>query len=196
MKKTLSLGAALLVSGIAFSGASFAGGASAEALAYTCAGCHGTSGASMGPATPSLAGMSEAYFKDVMISYKEGARSSTIMERIAKGYDEDDFGKMAKFFAKQKRHVADQKGGPMADKGAKIHDKYCEKCHSEGGTIAEDDSGFLSGQWRPYLEYSMQDVFDGKREVGKKMMKKVKQAHKKHGDDMVPALMDYYAGNK
>jgi hypothetical protein len=28
------------------------------------------------------------------------------------------------------------------------------------------------------------------------MMKKVKQAHKKHGDDMVPALMDYYAGNK
>jgi sulfide dehydrogenase cytochrome subunit len=196
MKKTLSLGAALLVSGIAFSGASFAGGASGEALAYTCAGCHGTDGASMGPATPSLAGMSPAYFKDVMVSYKEGSRSSTIMERIAKGYDEDDFAKMAKFFAKQKRHVADQKAGPNSDKGAKIHDKYCEKCHSEGGTIAEDDSGFLSGQWRPYLEYSMQDVFNEKREVGKKMMKKVKQAHKKYGDEMVPALMDYYAGNK
>jgi len=196
MKKTMSLGAALLVSGLAFSGASFAGDASAEMLAYTCAGCHGTGGASMGPATPSLAGMSEPYFKDVMISYKEGSRASTIMERIAKGYDEADFDKMAKFFAAQKRHTADQKAGPMADKGSKIHEKYCDKCHTEGGTLAEDDSGFLGGQWRPYLEYSMQDVFNEKREVGKKMMKKVKQAHKKHGDEMLPALLDYYAGQK
>jgi len=196
MKNTKSLGAALLISSLAFSGASFAGGASGEALSYTCAGCHGTNGASIGPATPSLAGMSETYIIDTMTSYKEGDRASTIMQRIAKGYSEEDFAKMGKFFAAQNVHMANQKGGKMSKKGAKIHDKYCEKCHSESGTVADDDSGFLSGQWRPYLEHAMEDVFDGTRDTGKKMMKKVKQAHKKFGDDMVPALLDYYSSQK
>lgn len=196
MKKSKTLGAALLVSGLVFSSAGLAGGASGQALSYTCAGCHGTNGASIGPATPSLAGMSEVYIVDTMLSYKEGSRASTIMQRIAKGYDEEDFKKMGQFFAAQNRHVAAQSGGKMADEGAKIHDKYCEKCHSEGGTLADDDSGFLSGQWTPYLDHAMEDVMDGSRDVGKKMMKKVKEAHKKHGDKMVPALLDYYASQK
>ena len=195
MKNKTSLGAALLVGSLAFSGASMAG-ASGEALSYTCAGCHGTNGASVGPATPSLAGMSETYIIDTMTSYKEGDRASTIMQRIAKGYSEEDFEKMGKFFAAQNRHMADQKGGKMAKKGAKIHDKYCDKCHEDGGTVADDDAGFLKGQWTPYLKHALEDVFDGTRDTGKKMMKKVKEAHKKHGDDMVPALLDYYASEK
>lgn len=196
MKNKTSIGAAMLLTSLAFSGASIAGEASGQALAYTCAGCHGTNGASMGPATPSLAGMSEIYLVDTMISYKEGERASTIMERIAKGYDEDDIKKMGKFFAAQKIHMANQSAGKMADKGAKIHDKYCEKCHSENGLVADDDSGFLSGQWTPYLKYSMEDVMEGTRDTGKKMTKKVKEAHKKYGDDMLPALLDFYASQK
>ena len=100
---------------------------------------------------------------------------------------------MGQFFAAQPRHKAQQSGGSMAKTGAKIHDKYCEKCHSENGTVADDDSGYLSGQWRPYLEHALEDVFDGTRDTGKKMMKKVKQAHKKYGEKMVPALLDFYS---
>lgn len=196
MKNKTSIGAAILLGSLAFTGTSIAGGASGEALSYTCAGCHGTNGASTGPATPSLAGMSEIYISDTMAVYKAGERNSTIMTRIAKGYSEEDFAKMGKFFAAQKRVPAKQSGGSMAKKGAKIHDKYCEKCHSEIGTVADDDSGFLAGQWKPYLNYSFADIMDGSHDTGKKMIKKVKQAHKKYGDDMIPALLDYYASQK
>ena len=196
MKNTQTLGAALLISSIAFSGASIAGNASAEALAYTCAGCHGTNGASNGPATPSIAGMSETYIVESMKDFKNGERISTIMTRIAKGYDDDDFTKMGKFFSTQKRHVADQPSGKLARKGAKLADKYCEKCHSENGTVADDDSGFLAGQWSPYLSYTLIDALDGTHDMGKKMMKKLKAANKKGGDETTQALLDHYASQK
>lgn len=196
MKPIKTLGTALLVSILAFSGSSFAGGASAEALSYTCAGCHGTNGVSTGPAAPSLAGMSIVYITDSMIAYKAGEREATIMTRIAKGYDEDDFTKMGEFFAAQKRHVAQQSVGKMADKGAKLADKYCEKCHADNGTDPEDDSGFLAGQWSPYLKYQLEDVMAGTRDTGKKMLKKLKQAHKKGGDDTAQALLDFYASQQ
>ncbi|MCK4708849.1 MAG: cytochrome c [Gammaproteobacteria bacterium] len=193
MKNKKTLGAALLVSGILFSGASIAGGASAEALSVTCAGCHGYNGASTGPATPSLAGMSAVYLEDSMKAYKAGEREATIMTRIAKGYDDDDFAKMGQFFASKKMHTAEQSSGNSAKKGKKIHKKYCSKCHEDAGTSADDDSGQLAGQWSTYLKYSLEDVMEGTRDTGKKMKKKVKKAHKKYGDEMVPALLDYYA---
>lgn len=193
MKNKKTLGIAMLLTGIAFSGASIASGASGQALSYTCAGCHGTNGASTGPATPSLAGMSSTYIEDSMKDFKEGERESTIMTRIAKGYSDDDFVKMGKFFADQKAHVAKQSASGMSKKGAKIHKKYCEKCHSENGSLADDDSGFLTGQWTPYIKYSLEDVMDGTRDTGKKMKKKLGKAHEKYGDDLLPALLDFYA---
>ncbi len=196
MKNKKTLGAALLLSSVVFSGASMAGGASAEALSVTCAGCHGYNGASTGPATPSLAGMSETYISDSMKAYKSEERPSTIMSRIAKGYDDDDFAKMGTFFAAQKMHMADQSAGNKSKDGKKLHKKNCEKCHSEIGTEASDDSGQLAGQWVPYLKYSLEDALDGSRDMGKKMMKKLKKVHKKGGEESIQALLDYYASQK
>ncbi|MBC8210047.1 MAG: cytochrome c [Gammaproteobacteria bacterium] len=196
MKNTQTLGVALLIGSIAFSGASIAGEASAEALSYTCAGCHGTNGASGGPAMPSIAGMSLAYIVESMKDFKSGERVSTIMTRIAKGYDEDDFTKMGKFFSAQNRHSANQSVGSMAKKGAKLHKDNCEKCHTEQGTVAEDDSGFLAGQWTPYLRYTLVDALDGSHDMGKKMMKKLNKVHEKGGDQDIQALLDYYASLK
>ncbi len=196
MKNIKTLGAALFVSSLAFSSSGMAGGASAEALSFTCAGCHGYNGASTGPATPSLAGMSQAYIEDAMKAFKAGERNSTIMVRIAKGYDDEDFTKMGEFFSKQKMHMADQEVGGNAKKGGKIHKKSCKKCHEDAGTSAEDDAGQLGGQWSTYVKYSLEDALDGSRDFGKKMIKQVKKAHKKYGDDMIPALTDYYASQK
>ena len=41
-------------------------GASATMLAETCAGCHGTDGASVGPASPTMAATYPEYFVEVM----------------------------------------------------------------------------------------------------------------------------------
>jgi sulfide dehydrogenase cytochrome subunit len=53
-------------------------------LANTCVVCHGTNGVSTGPAIPTIAGISKAYFTDNMKSYRDGSRPSTVMGRLAK----------------------------------------------------------------------------------------------------------------
>lgn len=189
--------AAVLASGMLLSGTATAGGASANALSYTCAGCHGFMGNSTGPATPTIAGASQEYFTETMKGYKDGSIASTIMGRIAKGYSDEQFALMGEFFSQQKPVAAKQEfDAKLAKKGAKLHDKYCEKCHAEGATSAEDDSGILAGQWTPYLEYTLSDYHAGTREMSKKMKKKVKKLNEKEGDAGMKALLNFYAEAK
>ena len=169
-------------------------GASADMLANTCAGCHGTMGASAGPATPSIGGISAVYFEEVMQGFKSGEVPSTIMGRIAKGYTDEEIKAMGGYFSKQPFVKAEQSfDAAMADTGAKLHDKYCEKCHADGGSSAEDDSGILLGQLTPYLHYSFVDFKSGDREMTKKMKKQVNKLLSKEGDAGMEALMNFYA---
>lgn len=173
-------------------------GASARMLAETCAGCHGTDGASGGPATPSIAGLHGEYFVEVMKGYRDGTAFATIMNRIAKGYTDEELSKLASFFAGQKFVPADQKfDQKLADAGAKIHDKWCEKCHAEGGKIIADEEYYiLAGQWTPYLRYTLEDFKAGTREMPKKMKEKFDGMMKKEGDKGVDAILAYYASQK
>ncbi len=194
-KKVLGL---IVLGGLAVSGNSWSGTASALDLANSCAGCHGTDGNSGGPATPTLAGMSSEYFVEAMTNYQDpDGRYSTIMSRIAKGYTEAEINLMAGHFAKQKMVAADQKfDATQAKAGAKLHKKYCEKCHEDGGRSAEDDAGVLAGQWTEYLHFTMQDFTSGKRDMPKKMKKKMKKLEKKEGAAGMSALMNYYGSQK
>jgi sulfide dehydrogenase cytochrome subunit len=173
-------------------------GASARMLAETCAGCHGTDGVSGGPATPTIAGLHGEYFVEVMKGYRDGTAYATIMNRIAKGYTDEEFGKLASFFAGHKFVPAEQKfDQKLADAGAKIHDKWCEKCHAEGGKILADEEYYiLAGQWTPYLKYTLEDFKAGTREMPKKMKEKFDGMVKKEGDKGVDALLSYYASQK
>lgn len=172
-------------------------GADASMLSNTCAGCHGTDGASLGPAIPSIGGASAVYITDMMNAYKSGDTVSTIMGRIAKGYSEDEIAAMANYFAEQPQYRADQSfDKAKAAKGMKLHDKYCEKCHSEGGSLADDDSGILAGQLVPYLQYSMEDFANGDRSTPKKMKKKVKKLNKREGAAGMEAINHYYASQR
>jgi sulfide dehydrogenase cytochrome subunit len=194
MKKVkLFKSTAFLAAGLLLMGSAHAEAVSGQDLAYSCAGCHGTNGVSTGPATPSIAGMSETYLIDTMMAYKDG-RASTIMTRIAKGYTDAQIEAMSKFFAGLSFVAADQKNdSASAANGAKLHDKYCEKCHEDGGTSADDDSGFLKGQWKPYMVNTLEDFRDGHREMPKKMKKKVEQMRAAN-PDALRDLSEYYAG--
>lgn len=170
---------------------------SAEALAYTCVGCHGANGVSNGPATPSIAGISEDFFTENMQGYASDEIPSTIMGRIARGYSEEEIGLLASYFSQQKFIAASQPSdAAMAKKGAKLHEKYCEKCHADGGSSAEDDAGILAGQWQPYLTWTLEDYNSGDREMYKKMAKKMNKMMKKEGDEGITQLLHYYAGQK
>ena len=194
-KKVLGL---IVLGGLAVSGNSWAGTASALDLANTCAGCHGTDGNSTGPATPTLAGISSEYFKEAMLNYQDPeGRYSTIMSRIAKGYTEEEIDLMAGYFAKQKMNRPDQHfDKKQAKAGAKLHKKYCEKCHEDGGRSSEDDAGMLAGQWMEYLEFTMSDFTSGKREMTKKMKKKVQKMEKDKGANAMNELIQYYGSQK
>lgn len=172
-------------------------GASAEMLAHTCAGCHGTHGASSGPAAPTIGGLSEEYMIEVMQAYKSGDRWSTIMERIAKGYSDQEIQAMAKYYAAQPfTGVVQTSAGPMAQAGKKLHDEYCEKCHEDEGRSIEDDAGLLAGQWMPYLHWTLDDYAAGRNVGEKRMLKNIKKMLEEHGPSSIENLVHYYGSRK
>jgi len=195
MKLNKKLLAMVVLGGMAVSGNSMAG-PSAQALANSCAGCHGVDGSSNGPAIPSIAEISPDYFMEIMTAYKTSETPNTIMTRIAKGYTDEEIKLMAGYFSKQTMARKTQSfDAAQAKAGAKLHKKYCEKCHEDGGRSAEDDSGLLAGQWAPYLHYSMVDFISGDRSMPKKMKKKVKKAMKADPKAM-EKLINFYASQK
>ena len=185
--------AVLLGCGMLLGTAQLSAAPTATMLADTCAGCHGTDGASTGPATPSIAGNSVTYTVDTMMAFKSGERPSTVMGRIAKGYSEEEFKLMASVFAKQPNAKTSQNlDAAKVKAGAKLFGKNCEKCHDEKGGLADDDSGILASQWLPYLQYSMEDFQAGSREMAKKMKKKVDKLN----DDELEALLQFFASQQ
>jgi sulfide dehydrogenase cytochrome subunit len=185
---------------LGLSSAVSAGGATPEMLANTCAGCHGTHGASVGPASPTIGGMEKVAFVETMEAFQSGEMYSTIMGRIAKGYTEEEIEAMAGYFATQTYVPAKQTFDEgMVSKGEKLHDKYCEKCHEEGGKPIEGEDAeysLLAGQWTPYLVNAMHDFREGTREMPKKMKKKLDKMLKKEGDEGLAALYAYYASQQ
>ncbi len=193
MKNRKPLLGALLLGGLLLGGTAQAT-PSGEMLGNTCSGCHGTHGVSMGPASPTIAGISKAYFVDAMKAYRAGERPATIMNRIAKGYTDEEIEAMAVFFSGMSYEPQQQKfDAALAKKGAVLHKQFCEKCHEDGGTSSEDDAGLLGGQWTPYLSYTFEDFKAGTREMPKKMKKKVEELQLKAGDEGLPALLNFYA---
>ena len=72
-------------------------GASGETIAYTCNGCHGTDGISKG-AAPKLKGMPADYHAKSLKDFKSGEKPATIMNRIAKGYSDEEIEAVAKYY--------------------------------------------------------------------------------------------------
>ena len=72
-------------------------GASGETIAYTCNGCHGTDGVSKG-AAPKLKGMPADYHAKALKEFKSGKKWSTIMQRIAKGYSDEEIEAVAQYY--------------------------------------------------------------------------------------------------
>ena len=72
-------------------------------LAANCANCHGTDGrAAEGGGMPALAGLSRAYLIEQINAMRSGARESTIMHQLSKGYTDAQISALADYFSQQK----------------------------------------------------------------------------------------------
>ncbi|MCC6469098.1 MAG: cytochrome c [Alphaproteobacteria bacterium] len=71
------------------------------ALALSCAACHGTDGKSPG-AIPILAGRPAKELKEALTGFKAGTRPATVMNRLAKGYTDQEIDALADYFSRRK----------------------------------------------------------------------------------------------
>ncbi|MCC5973822.1 MAG: c-type cytochrome [Rubellimicrobium sp.] len=67
-------------------------------LAQSCAGCHGQEGAGVG-AAPAIAGISAEDFIAMWAEFQADERPATIMNRIARGYTDEEIAALAAYFA-------------------------------------------------------------------------------------------------
>lgn len=167
---------------------------SASMLAHTCAGCHGTNGASAGLYMPTIGGLDKAYLTSVLSDYKLGLRPSTIMGRIMKGYSEQEIWAMAGWFSEQPWIPSDQVvDGNLASLGREIHEKQCETCHGDDGRVQDDESPRLAGQWIGYSHYALEEC----REIGKRCQpRKMGERVMELDDEQLRALAHFYASEK
>ena len=74
-----------------------------QALAATCANCHGSNGRAVpGAAVPGLAGLPAAYVVEQMKAFKAGTRPATVMQQLAKGFSDAQIEQVAAYYAAQK----------------------------------------------------------------------------------------------
>jgi cytochrome subunit of sulfide dehydrogenase len=72
--------------------------ASGEAMAHTCAACHGTNGQLGDEAFVPLAGLPHTQFVRTMQQLRSGERPSTLMGHVAQGFSDADLLAMGRFF--------------------------------------------------------------------------------------------------
>ena len=181
--------------------------ASADALDYgeQCDSCHGADGVSTEGDIPTIAGTSAFMIEEYMFQYLEDARPcreskyrfgdtdrpATDMCAIAKELSEDEFAEAAEHFSNKEFVAAKQEfDAAKAEVGKMVHKKDCEKCHSDGGSYADDDAGILAGQWMPYLEQVFADYESGERGM---MEDKMKDKMDALDAASIDALVHYYA---
>jgi sulfide dehydrogenase cytochrome subunit len=204
MKKFFGL--SVLASGMVL-GLSLATSALAADPAASCAGCHGTDGASTTANIPSIAGMSATYLSSTLNDYKKKERPCSEVTVVAgdkKGTKSDmckvaadlaaaDIDAVAKTFsAKKFARFKQDADAALAAKGKAIHEAQCDKCHTEGGSVADDDAGILAGQPAAYVKEQLTDYKSGKRAAPTKMKPKTDALQAADID----ALAAYYASFK
>jgi len=176
-------------------------------LVDACSQCHERDGASRDPNMPIIGGYSAPYIISSLTAYKQKNRTCpeieylhgdkkvklTDMCRIAKSLSDEDIKKLAQYYASQRFRRANQDFDPeQAKKGQQIHERNCEKCHTQAGSVASDDSGILAGQWTPYLKQQFFAFYTEKRRLANKMKPKFDKLDKTDMD----ALLNYYASFK
>ncbi len=176
-------------------------------LVESCTACHGKDGASKDTEIPSIGGMSAKYLDITFKSYKGKERvcaetairtgaqkdTKTDMCKVVAALSDDEIKSLVKFYSSKKFvHATQSFDAALAAKGKEIHNTSCEKCHSEGGSLAADDSSILAGQQKGYLSSTFAELLADKRPMEKKMKQKFETLDK----ESIEALTNYYASFK
>lgn len=126
--------------------------ADTAALARNCAHCHGLTGTSSGNLIPNIGGQRESYLRHVLIEFKNGTRPSVFMERLAKGYTDQELAAVATYFSRMKWSPGAQTADPLlVERGKELAVERCTSCHGGLGSPGSEAAPLIAGQWAEYL---------------------------------------------
>ncbi len=169
-----------------------------------CDNCHGKDGVSTESDVPTIAGISPFILEEYMYEYREEARicreseyrtgdtdkPPTDMCAVAKELSEEEIPEIAEYYSGKEWVAAKQEfDAEKATAGAKLHRSECEKCHSDGGSYADDDASILAGQWMPYLRQTFADYASGDRGM---LDQKMQEKTDPLDEESIEALIQYY----
>lgn len=172
--------------------------ANIDAVVETCNACHGAGGVSTHADVPTIAGIAEANLGEQMRSYLDGRPAKAIkgndMTKEVKKLSEEQIDELAAHYAaltfKPMKQPVD---AALAATGKALHTSAgCEKCHSEGGSLVDDEASILAGQPKAYLLSSLQEFKAGQRSGGEKMDKDIA----KLSEADLKALAEFYASQQ
>ncbi len=177
-------------------------------IADECDRCHGADGVSAESDVPSIAGISSFILEEYIFEYQDDARAcreskyrsgdleqpATDMCVVAKDLSEDDIAEISEFYSSREFVAAKQDfDADKAALGAKVHKRLCKKCHSDGGSYADDDASILAGQWMPYLEQVFADYVAGDRNM---LDEKMKEKTDELSDEETEAIIHFYGSQQ
>ncbi len=130
--------------------------------AAVCAGCHGDTGISQIPNTPSLVGLDPKYLVGAMKAYKNGERKNDTMKAMLASVNEGAMNNIALFYALQKpaRAKTPAVGDAAAGKAAAAS---CGGCHGEDGVSGSPTTPSLAGQDAHYIAAALLAYKNGSR---------------------------------
>lgn len=187
--------------------ASAASASDIETLMKGCNDCHGDNGVSQWSDMPTIAGIDAFGIADGLFMYRDEerpcaeskyrqgdtSRAPTTMCEVAATLSDDEIEALGDAYAELPFVPAAQDfDAALAEAGAAIHEKECDKCHSDGGGNVDDEASILAGQWMGYLEDTFAVYASGERIQDGKMKEKM--------DALSPeeekALIHYYASQQ
>ena len=178
-----------------------------DAIVADCNGCHGDDGVSQWTDVPTIAGLPEFTHADALYFFRDGDRPcsdseyrqgdtskpATSMCNVTADLSDEMIDEIAAYYFELPFVPAKQDfDAALAATGKGVHDSLCEKCHSDGGSNADDEAGILAGQWMGYLEATFAEYASGAREQDKSMKDKMDQL----SAEDTKALLHFYASQQ
>ncbi len=178
-----------------------------DAIIEDCNGCHGDDGVSQWTDVPTIAGIDAFVHSDALYIYRDNerpcaeseyrqgdtSRAATTMCAATAELDDDTIEAVAEHYAALPFVAAKQDfDADKATAGEAIHAEQCDKCHSDGGSNADDEASILAGQWMGYLESTFAEYAADERDQPSKMRDKMAAL----SDADAAALIHYYASQQ
>jgi len=133
--------------------------AAGKKAAAACGACHGESGVSGNPATPSLAGQDAQYLAAATQAYKDGSRKDESMKGPVAGLDERVIKDIAAFYAAQQPQAVNVRRPLTLAQWT----ERCDRCHGVNGNSTDPLMPALAAQRADWLEQVLHAYRTGAR---------------------------------